>query len=73
MLDRSVIDKQNSASINSTGRLSVDVSAPPGTKVAYAEDNLLKNTSMQQQTQMMPTIGGPDTGDNSPSYMRGAA
>ena len=72
-LDRSAVDKQNGASINSTGKLSVDVNAPPGTKVDYSGDNLLRATSMQRQTQMMPTDTGPTVGDSARSYMRGGS
>jgi hypothetical protein len=72
-LDRSAVDRQNAATINSTGNLSVDVKAPAGTKVAYSGNNLLKNTSMQRQTQMVPTQGGPSVGDTAQTYMRGGS
>jgi len=68
-LDRSALSKPQE--INSTGNLSVDVKAPAGTKVAYHGQNLLKNTSMQRQTQMMPTSSGPTVADTAQSYMRG--
>jgi hypothetical protein len=70
-LNRAAIDKQNGSTINSTGKLSVDVKAPAGTKVDYAGDNLLKSTQMQRQTQMMPTAIGPNVRDTADSYMRG--
>jgi len=57
--------------IHSTGKLDVNVNAPPGTGVKYHGQNLLKNTSMQRQTQMMPTQGGPSVSDTANSYMRG--
>jgi hypothetical protein len=72
-LDRNAVDRQNGASINSTGKLSVDVNAPPGTKVDYNGDNLLRATSMQRQTQMMPTDTGPSVADTARSYMRGGS
>jgi len=67
--DRAALSKPQE--INSTGNLSVDVKAPAGTKVAYHGQNLLKNTSMQRQTQMMPTSSGPTVADTAQSYMRG--
>ena len=67
--DRAALSKPQE--INSTGNLSVDVKAPAGTKVAYHGQNLLKNTSMQRQTQMMPTSSGPTVADSAQSYMRG--
>jgi hypothetical protein len=68
-LDRSALNDNNR--LHSTGKLDVSVNAPPGTKVAYNGNNLLKNTSMQRQTQMMPTSTGPSVADASQSYMRG--
>jgi GH24 family phage-related lysozyme (muramidase) len=68
-LDRSALNDNNR--IHSTGQLDVSVNAPPGTKVNYHGQNLLKNTSMQRQTQMMPTQGGPTVADTAQSYMRG--
>lgn len=70
-LDRRAIDKQNGGAINSTGKLSVDVKAPAGTKVNYDGNNLLKSTQMQRQTQMLPTNIGPNVRDTADSYMRG--
>jgi hypothetical protein len=68
-LDRSALNDNNK--IHSTGKLDVSVNAPPGTKVNYHGQNLLKNTSMQRQTQMMQTQGGPTVADTAQSYMRG--
>jgi uncharacterized protein (TIGR02594 family) len=62
-LDRSALNDNNK--IHSTGQLDVNVAAPPGTKVKYHGQNLLKNTSMQRQTQMEPTSRGPSSGDQS--------
>ena len=68
-LDRNALNDNNK--IHSTGKLDVSVNAPPGTKVNYHGQNLLKNTSMQRQTQMMPTAVGPSVDDTAQSYMRG--
>ena len=77
-IDRGALDKPlNRGALNdnnkivSTGNLSVDVNAPPGTKVNYSGNNLLKNTSLQRQTQMLPTEGGPTVADTAQTYMRG--
>jgi hypothetical protein len=70
-LDRAALNDNNK--ISSTGKLSVDVNAPAGTKVNYSGDNLLRATSMQRQTQMMPTDTGPSVGDTARSYMRGGS
>ena len=70
-LDRSALSRPTE--INSTGQLNVDVKAPAGTKVDYSGDNLLRNTSMQRQTQMMPTDTGPSVSDTARSYMRGGS
>jgi hypothetical protein len=72
-LDRGTVDRANGGSINSTGKLDVNVSAPAGTKVDYNGTNLLRNTSMQRQTQMLPTMGGPSVSDTADSYLRGGA
>jgi hypothetical protein len=68
-LDRSALSRPHE--INSTGNLSVDIKAPPGSKVDYSGTNLLTPTSMQRQTQMMPTDTGPNVADTARSYMRG--
>jgi hypothetical protein len=70
-LDRGALSRPQE--INSTGSLSVDVKAPPGSKVNYTGNNLLAPTSMQRQTQMMPTDIGPNTADTARSYMRGGS
>lgn len=70
-LDRAALSKPTE--INSRGNLDVNVSAPAGTKVNYHGQNLLKNTSMQRQTQMMPSQGGPSVSDTANSYLRGGA
>jgi hypothetical protein len=70
-LDRSALNDNNR--IHSTGQLDVSVNAPPGTKVNYHGQNLLKNTSMQRQTQMMATDTGPSVSDTARSYMRGGS
>ena len=66
MLGLRAIDRQNSTTVNSTGKLQVDVNAPPGTKTNYAGTNLLKHSQMRRQTQMMPTVIGPsiDAGED---------
>ena len=63
--DRSALSK--SSEVNHRGHLHVQVDAPSGTKVKYHGKNLLKDTSIQRQTQMMPTTRGPEGGANSDS------
>jgi hypothetical protein len=59
VLDRSAVDRSNGGgNINSTGKLNIDINAPPGTKTQYEGTNLLKNYGMQRQTQMLPTSYG---------------
>ena len=70
-LDRRALNDNNK--IQSSGSLDVNVNAPPGTKVDYNGNNLLRATSMQRQTQMLPTDTGPSVADTARSYMRGGS
>jgi hypothetical protein len=73
-LDRPALDRtalNRPTEVNHKGRLDVSVSAPPGTKANYNGTGLLKNTSMERQTQMVPTQTGPTVGNIMDSYMRG--
>jgi hypothetical protein len=69
-LDRAAVQNIN---VNGTGKLSVDVTAPPGTRVAADGEGLFKTTEISRQTQMMPAQSGPlaGTGVNAGSGMMG--
>ena len=66
-LDRAALSRPSE--VNHKGKLDVEVSAAAG--VPKHGRNLLKNTSLQRQTQMMPTQSGPMERDPSQSIMRG--
>jgi hypothetical protein len=65
-LDRGAIDK--SMSVNATGKLSVDVNAPPGTKVEASGTGPFKNTELQRSAQMPYTQSGPSVSETANSY-----
>lgn len=48
------LDGDSQVTVNGKGQLDVNVKAPPGTKVAAKGDGLLKDTRVEQQTQMTP-------------------
>jgi hypothetical protein len=48
--------------VEGTGKLTVDVNAPAGTKVAAEGGGLFKNVETNRQTQMQPAAEGPSTG-----------
>jgi hypothetical protein len=54
-LDTAAIDRAPSqrVDVNGTGKLSVDVKAPSGTKVAAEGDGLFKETQVKRQEQMV--------------------
>jgi hypothetical protein len=61
-LDRSVLDAGSMTHrVEGTGKLSVDVNAPPGTNVHAAGGGLFKRVEMSRQTMMTPTVTGPHT------------
>jgi hypothetical protein len=55
-LDTAPLDRAPSqrVDVNGTGKLSVDVKAPEGTKVAAEGAGLFKDTEVKRQTQMAP-------------------
>jgi uncharacterized protein (TIGR02594 family) len=57
MLDRGVGDMIHK--VEGTGKLSVDVNAPPGTNVRASGTGFLKRTEINRQTQMALTQSGP--------------
>ncbi|PWT74307.1 MAG: hypothetical protein C5B60_06855 [Chloroflexi bacterium] len=69
-LDRAAMQNVN---VNGTGKISVDVNAPPGTRVAAEGEGLFKSTEISRQTQMMPAESGPlaSTGVNAGGGMMG--
>ena len=61
---RQEIDRTQSAStkVEGTGKLTVDVNAPKGTRVAAEGGGLFKKTEVSRQTQMEPAKSGPSPG-----------
>ena len=55
--DWGAIDK--ATEVNATGKLKVDVNAPPGTKVEAGGTGLFRDTELQRSTQMPYTQSGP--------------
>jgi hypothetical protein len=62
--DRSVLDSNasNETRVTGTGKLSVDVKAPRGTKVEAEGGGLFKKTEIDRQTQMEPAQSAPRRG-----------
>jgi len=61
--DRSVLDRgTNETRVTGTGKLSVDVRAPRGTKVDAEGKGLFKKTEIDRQTQMEPAQSAPRRG-----------
>jgi hypothetical protein len=56
-LDRAATQRVD---VNGTGKISVDVKAPNGTKVAATGGGLFKKTEVARQTQMQPAQEGPN-------------
>jgi hypothetical protein len=48
--------------VHGTGKLSVDVKAPAGTKVDASGQGLFSKVEMDRQTQMEPARSGPPVG-----------
>jgi hypothetical protein len=67
---RAMLDADGDRSVTQTvrgeGKLSVDVNAPAGTKVAASGEGLFKNVETNRQTQMMPAAEGPGNYSASP-------
>jgi hypothetical protein len=61
-LDRSALDRGTEHRVHGTGKLSVDVKAPRGTKVDAEGDGLFKKTEIDRQTQMEPAQSAPRRG-----------
>jgi hypothetical protein len=58
-LDRS--EAARSHKIKGTGKISVDVNAPKGTKVGAEGTGIFKDVEINRQTQMEPARKGPET------------
>jgi hypothetical protein len=63
-LDRAALDRdmgrEVSQKVEGTGKLTVDVNAPQGTKVAAEGDGLFKKVETNRQTQMAEARSGPE-------------
>jgi hypothetical protein len=53
---------ESNVKVTGSGKLDVNVNAPPGTSVRASGDGLLKDTKVQQETQMAPASKGADAG-----------
>jgi hypothetical protein len=61
-LDRTAgreLDKTPSVNVNGSGKISVEVKAPAGTKAGANGDGLFKKTEITRQVQMEPAASGP--------------
>lgn len=70
--DRSSLDRtalSNKTEVNASGKLSVDVNAPPSTKVEASGSGLFKNTELQRSTAMPYTGSGPSASETANQYM----
>jgi hypothetical protein len=59
-LDRSTVDRANGGQITATGKLDVNVNAPPGTSVEASGTGPFTNVETTRQTQMLPAMIGPN-------------
>ena len=61
--DREQIDRSQSAAqkVEGSGKISVDVNAPKGTKVDAEGKGIFKDVEINRQTQMEPAKKGPET------------
>jgi hypothetical protein len=65
-LDRTLLDRRalsqvgDTVNVNGTGKISVDVRAPRGTKVEAEAGGLFKKTEIQRNVQMEPASQGPE-------------
>jgi hypothetical protein len=53
------LDKTPSVNVNGSGKISVEVKAPAGTKAGAEGEGLFKKTEVTRQVQMEPASGGP--------------
>jgi uncharacterized protein (TIGR02594 family) len=60
---RKQIDRTQAAKVEGTGKISVDVNAPRGTKVEAEGGGLFKNVEINRQVQMDPASRGPADAD----------
>jgi hypothetical protein len=73
-VDRAALDRPSlskTTEVNATGKLSVDVNAPPSTTVEASGTGPFKNTELQRSTQMPYTQSGPNAADTANQYMAG--
>ena len=74
-IDRPALDRRalsRPQEISSTAKFEADFkNVPRGAQLSLKGTNLLVPTSMQRQTQMMPTDVGPSVGETARSFMRG--
>jgi hypothetical protein len=57
-LDRGAMDRGQNVSVNGTGKLTVDVRAPAGTRVAAEGGGIFKKTEVVRQIQNEPAVSG---------------
>jgi hypothetical protein len=60
---RSVLNRNQSMKVEGSGKISVDVNAPKGTRVGAQGKGLFKDVEIKRQTQMEPAKRGPEAGE----------
>ena len=61
---RDILNRNQSMKVEGSGKLSVDVNAPKGTRVGAQGKGLFKTVEINRQTQMEPAKRGPaDAGE----------
>jgi hypothetical protein len=58
---RKGLDQSSETKINGTGKITVDVNGPKGTKVGAEGGGIFKDVEINRQTQMEPAKRGPET------------
>jgi hypothetical protein len=61
---RSVLNRNQSMKVEGSGKISVDVNAPKGTRVGAQGRGLFKDVEINRQTQMEPAKRGPQQDAN---------
>ena len=61
VLDRTALNGSMTHKVEGTGSIDVNVNAPPGTNVKARGGGLFKKVAMARQTQMAPTVSGPQS------------
>jgi uncharacterized protein (TIGR02594 family) len=71
LFNRSALSKSDVTKVEGTGKLTVDVKAPPGTSVGAEGGGLFKTTEISRSNQMEPAKTGPSTEEVANSGLAG--